>query len=122
MMMQCRLSRRSAFTRRPRARMHTRTARWHPQQVSDDSLTFSGNATTLLRLGPFTVLTDPNFLHRGERAYLGYGLFSKRLTEPALQLDELPGVDAVVLSHMHGDHWDRHARHGLPKHLPILTT
>src|SRR5437764_6043788 len=91
-------------------------------EISLAGLTFIGTATTLLELGPFTVLTDPNFLHRGERAYLGYGLFSKRLTEPALQLDELPGVDAVVLSHMHGDHWDRHARHGLPKHLPILTT
>src|SRR5947208_1202608 len=113
MMMQCRLSRRSAFTRRPRARMHTRTARWHPQQVSDDSLTFIGNATTLLRLGPFTVLTDPNFLHRGELAYLGYGLVSRRRTEPALGIEELPPLDAVVLSHMHGDHWDRRARAGI---------
>jgi L-ascorbate metabolism protein UlaG (beta-lactamase superfamily) len=27
------------------------------------SLTFLGNATTLVRYGGFTVLTDPNFLH-----------------------------------------------------------
>jgi L-ascorbate metabolism protein UlaG (beta-lactamase superfamily) len=53
-------------------------------------LTFVGTATTVLRLGGFTLLTDPNFLHRGQRAYLGYGLTSKRLTEPALQPDELP--------------------------------
>jgi L-ascorbate metabolism protein UlaG (beta-lactamase superfamily) len=38
------------------------------------SLTFIGTATTVLRLGGFTLLTDPNFLHRGQRAYLGYGL------------------------------------------------
>lgn len=50
-----------------------------------DSLTFGGTATTLLRLGAFTVLTDPNFLHRGQRAYLGKGLWSRRLTEPAGQ-------------------------------------
>jgi hypothetical protein len=29
-----------------------------------DSLTFIGTATTLIRLGGFTLLTDPNFLHR----------------------------------------------------------
>ena len=47
-------------------------------------LTFIGTATTLLEIGPFMILTDLNFLHRGERAYLCYGLWSKRLTEPAL--------------------------------------
>jgi len=36
-----------------------------------DSLSFIGTATTLLRLGPFKILTAPNFLHRGQRAYLG---------------------------------------------------
>ena len=30
------------------------------------------------------MLTDPNFLHRGQYAYLGKGLMSRRLTEPAL--------------------------------------
>ena len=86
------------------------------------TLEFIGTATTLLRLGPHTVLTDPNFLHRGQRAYLGKGLFSKRLTEPSLQPGRLPQVDAVVLSHLHGDHFDRVAREGLDHDLPILTT
>jgi L-ascorbate metabolism protein UlaG (beta-lactamase superfamily) len=86
------------------------------------SLTFVGTATTLQRLGPFTVLTDPNFLHRGERAYLGHGLTSRRRTEPALGPDELPPLDAVVLSHLHGDHFDRRARRGLPQSVPIVTT
>jgi L-ascorbate metabolism protein UlaG (beta-lactamase superfamily) len=89
---------------------------------SDCSLTFVGTATMLLRFGPFTLLTDPNFLHRNERAYLGYGLTSKRLTEPALQLTELPALDAVLLSHLHGDHWDRVARRGLDAGLPVLST
>ncbi|GIJ24099.1 MBL fold metallo-hydrolase [Micromonospora lutea] len=85
-------------------------------------VTFVGTATTLLRLGDFTLLTDPNFLHAGQRAYLGYGLFSRRLTNPAVGVDELPDLDAVVLSHMHGDHFDRVARNGLAKTLPIITT
>ncbi|HYO38923.1 MAG TPA: MBL fold metallo-hydrolase [Nocardioidaceae bacterium] len=85
-------------------------------------LTFIGNATVLLRWGPFTVLTDPNFLHAGQRVHLGYGLFSERLLEPAMQVDELPPLDAVVLSHLHGDHWDRIAQRGLDRSLPIITT
>jgi L-ascorbate metabolism protein UlaG (beta-lactamase superfamily) len=87
-----------------------------------DSLTFIGTATTLLRLGAFTVLTDPNFLHRGQRAYLGKGLWSRRLTEPALTPAQLPALDAVVLSHLHGDHWDRVARRELDRTAPVLTT
>jgi L-ascorbate metabolism protein UlaG (beta-lactamase superfamily) len=86
------------------------------------SLEFVGTATTLLRMGPFTVLTDPNFLHRGQRAYLGNGLYSRRLTEPSLQPDDLPPLDAVVLSHLHGDHFDRIARRTLDRELPVLTT
>jgi L-ascorbate metabolism protein UlaG (beta-lactamase superfamily) len=91
-------------------------------ESSDASLTFVGTATTILRLGRFTVLTDPNFLHRGQRAYLGKGLWSRRLTEPAMTVDELPPLSAVVLSHLHGDHFDRVARSGLERTAPIITT
>lgn len=86
------------------------------------SVTFIGTATTLLRLGDFTLLTDPNFLHAGQRAYLGYGLWSKRRTDPALGIDELPDLDGVLLSHLHGDHFDRVARRGLSRDVPIITT
>lgn len=87
-----------------------------------DELTFVGNATTLIRLGSFTLLTDPNFLHRGQRAYLGKGLWSRRLTDPALEPEELPAFDAVVLSHLHGDHFDRVARRRLSRTAPVVTT
>ncbi|MBB5897119.1 MBL fold metallo-hydrolase [Kutzneria kofuensis] len=86
------------------------------------SITFIGTATTLLRLDEFTVLTDPNFLRRGQWAYLGKGLASRRRTEPALQVHELPPLDAVVLSHLHGDHFDRTARRGLDRATPVVTT
>jgi L-ascorbate metabolism protein UlaG (beta-lactamase superfamily) len=90
---------------------------------SDDvTLTFGGTATMLLRIGDFTLLTDPNFLHRGQYAHLGYGLRGKRLTEPALQATQLPALDGILLSHMHGDHWDRIATRSLPKDTPVITT
>ena len=90
--------------------------------ADDVTLTFCGTATMLLRIGAFTLLTDPNFLHRGQRAHLGYGLRSKRLTEPALQPTQLPELDAILLSHMHGDHWDRIATKSLPRATPVVTT
>lgn len=94
----------------------------HGAHLGPPTLEFVGTATTILRLGPFTLLTDPNFLHRGQRAYLGKGLWSKRLTEPSMQPRQLPELDAVVLSHLHGDHFDRVARRGLDRALPVLTT
>jgi L-ascorbate metabolism protein UlaG (beta-lactamase superfamily) len=92
------------------------------ESADDVTMTFGGNATMLLRIGAFTLLTDPNFLHRGQRARLGYGLRAKRLTEPALQPTQLPPLDAILLSHMHGDHWDRIATKTLPKETPVVTT
>jgi L-ascorbate metabolism protein UlaG (beta-lactamase superfamily) len=89
---------------------------------SADTLTFIGNATTLLRVGSFTVLTDPNFIRRGQLAYLGRGLWTRRLTDPAIGIKEVPALDAIVLSHLHGDHWDRVARAGLDRKPPLVTT
>ena len=73
---------------------------------SDDRLTFVGTATVLLRCGGFTILTDPNFLHQGDHAHLGWGLRSRRLTQPAMEIGDLPPLDLIVLSHHHGDHFD----------------
>ncbi|MFG1709953.1 MBL fold metallo-hydrolase [Nonomuraea sp. M3C6] len=86
------------------------------------SLRFIGNATTLIRYNGFTLLTDPNFLRRGQRAYLGYGLSTRRLTDPAVRIADLPPLDAVVLTHLHGDHWDRVTHRGLDRATPIITT
>jgi L-ascorbate metabolism protein UlaG (beta-lactamase superfamily) len=92
-----------------------------PADPATGSVTFIGTATVLLRFGGFTILTDPNFLHQGDHAYLGMGLRSRRLTEPALTIAELPPVDFVVLSHHHGDHFDEIAARELDKDLPIIT-
>jgi L-ascorbate metabolism protein UlaG (beta-lactamase superfamily) len=75
----------------------------------------------LVRYGGFTFLTDPNFLHRGDHAYLGLGLRSRRLTDPALELEDLPALDFVLLSHHHGDHFDQIVAERLPRDLPIIT-
>ncbi|WP_200929816.1 MBL fold metallo-hydrolase [Nostoc piscinale] len=76
----------------------------------------------LLRYAGFTILTDPNFLHQGDHIHLGYGISSTRLTNPALDIEQLPPLDLVVLSHMHEDHFDSIAAAKLDKNLPIITT
>ncbi|MFC3503514.1 MBL fold metallo-hydrolase [Micromonospora krabiensis] len=90
--------------------------------AAQPEVTFIGTATTVLRIGGFTLLTDPNFLHRGQPVYLGKGLWSRRRTDPAMTIAQLPPLDAVVLSHLHGDHFDRVARQELDRELPIVTT
>lgn len=89
---------------------------------SQGSIFFVGTATVILRYAGFTILTDPNFLHAGDHVHLGYGLTSERLTDPAIDIEELPALDFVVLSHYHGDHFDRIAEEKLRKDVPIITT
>lgn len=83
---------------------------------------FVGNATVIIKFAGFTILTDPNFLHAGDHAHLGYGIQAKRLTNPAIELEQLPPIDLVVLSHMHGDHFDQVVKKKLDKALPVITT
>ena len=86
------------------------------------SIYFVGTATVIIRYAGFTILTDPNFLHAGDHAHLGYGLTSERLTEPAMDIEQLPHIDFCILSHYHGDHFDQIVEEKLRKDLPIITT
>jgi L-ascorbate metabolism protein UlaG (beta-lactamase superfamily) len=85
------------------------------------SLMFVGTATVIVEIAGFRFMTDPNFLHQGEHAYLGLGLRSRRLTDPAIELDALPALDFVVLSHHHGDHFDQRVAADLRRDIPIIT-
>ncbi|MCU1233243.1 MAG: L-ascorbate metabolism protein UlaG, beta-lactamase superfamily [Candidatus Solibacter sp.] len=91
-------------------------------ESDEGSIHFVGTATTLIRFGGMTILTDPNFLHRGEQVHIGYGLHSTRLTDPSVSFDELPPVDLVLLSHLHEDHFDKLVQKRLRRDMPIFTT
>lgn len=86
------------------------------------SVFFIGTATVIIRYAGFTILTDPNFLHAGDHVHLGYGLTSQRLTNPAIDIEDLPPIDLCVLSHYHGDHFDQLVEEKLDKTLPVVTT
>ncbi|WP_437622753.1 MBL fold metallo-hydrolase [Sorangium sp. So ce1151] len=56
-----------------------------------------GHATVLLQIDDKIILTDPVFTDT-------VGVIVKRLVEPGLDPEDLPPVDAVLISHMHLDH------------------
>ncbi|MFL6362593.1 MAG: MBL fold metallo-hydrolase [Nitrososphaeraceae archaeon] len=96
----------------------------HPDDLTsltNGSILFIGNATLLIRWAGFTFLTDPTFIHMHEKVNLGPGLYSERLTNPAMEVSDLPPMDFILLSHFHGDHFDQAAIRGLDKTLPIVT-
>jgi L-ascorbate metabolism protein UlaG (beta-lactamase superfamily) len=90
--------------------------------ANEGSIFFIGNATVLIQVAGFTILTDPTFIHKHEQTWLGGGLHTTRLTDPAMELADLPPLDLVLLSHFHGDHFDQVAERDLDRALPIVTT
>lgn len=71
--------------------------------LANPSVTWIGHATLLLRVGGLNILTDPQFSQRASPlAFAG----PMRVVQPALALDELPHIDAVLVSHSHYDHLD----------------
>ncbi|OMP85200.1 hypothetical protein BK809_0003868 [Diplodia seriata] len=86
------------------------------------SLYFVGTATTILEWEGVRLMTDPNFLHAGDHVHLGPGVRGTRVTEPAISLEQLPRIDAVLLSHYHADHFDQVVEATLRRDLPIVTT
>jgi L-ascorbate metabolism protein UlaG (beta-lactamase superfamily) len=95
----------------------------NPNEVPKNAkLFFIGTATTILEWEGLRILTDPNFLHAGDHVHLGPGVSATRQTNPAIDLEELPRIDAVLLSHYHEDHFDRLVEDKLKRSLPIITT
>lgn len=66
-----------------------------------------GHATVLLNLGGLTILTDPVFSHRIGMRLMGHTFGIRRVLPPALEVDHLPTIDVILLSHAHFDHLDR---------------
>ncbi|OQO07462.1 hypothetical protein B0A48_07159 [Cryoendolithus antarcticus] len=93
----------------------------HPTAPSDKtnaSLFFVGTATTVLEWQGIRILTDPNFLHMVSSKSGP----STRVTNPAVDLEDLPNIDLILLSHYHADHFDAKVEASLRRDLPIVTT
>lgn len=73
-------------------------------------VTWIGQASFLIQTGGLNLLTDPVF---SQRASPVQWVGPKRLVPPGVALDELPRIDAVLLSHDHYDHLDVGSVRGL---------
>ncbi|OAL06629.1 Metallo-hydrolase/oxidoreductase [Phaeosphaeriaceae sp. SRC1lsM3a] len=97
----------------------------HPTNTpssTNASLFFVGTATTIIEYAGLRILTDPNFLHAGDHVHLGPGVSATRQTNPAVDLEELPRIDVIFLSHYHEDHFDKEVESKLRRDIPIVTT
>jgi len=87
------------------------------------NIKFIRNATLVLTYGGKKVLMDPMFAPKG--VYPGFpGTPNSHLTNPLVDMPvegkDLVDVDAVLVSHLHLDHWDEYAVQTLPKGINIL--
>ena len=72
-------------------------------RVNGLRVTMVGHATLLIQAAGLNLLTDPVWSTRaGPFGLLG----PKRVTAPGIAWDDLPPIDAVLLSHCHYDHLD----------------
>ena len=78
----------------------------HLVSLEQDTLFKLGHSSVLLSVNKQLILLDPVF---SERASPVQWAGPKRFHQPPISLEELPNIDAVVISHDHYDHLDEHA-------------
>src|SRR5687768_11005399 len=73
------------------------------QLKKENTLTWLGHSTFLIKLNGKTILTDP-FLTDYASPISGFG--PKRYTPPGISISDLPPIDIIIVSHNHYDHCD----------------
>lgn len=79
-----------------------------PELWRDDEITLAwiGHSTVLLNFYGVKILTDPVLFERIGVYFLGMTFGPQRYSAPALELEEIPKPDLILLSHAHMDHMD----------------
>ena len=94
--------------------------RWHAERVK---LTLIRSATLRVEVAGHILLVDPQLDPAGAREAVPNT--PNQRPNPLVDLplpaqEVVTGVDAVLLTHLHGDHWDATARELLPHDLPLF--
>ena len=72
-------------------------------ESNNTRVTFVNHATFLIQTGGFNILTDPVFSERtSPLSFIG----PKRIHKPGIEIDKLPKIDVIIISHDHYDHLD----------------
>ena len=80
-------------------------------------MTWLGHSTMLIEIDGKRVLTDPVWSDRvSPVSWVG----PKRFHEPPLPFEELPAIDAVVISHDHYDHLDKETIRLMRDRVPLF--
>ena len=85
---------------------------------SERTATWIGHCTFLLQFDGLNILTDPHFTSRASPvSFAG----PKRTTPVGLALEDVPKLDAVLISHNHYDHLDFSSVKMVKEHSPDAT-
>ena len=93
-------------------------AKWNDARVT---VAWLGHATVLISFFGVKILTDPVLFPRIGIRLPGFTIGPKRLTAPALEFDELPKIDVVLLSHAHFDHFDLRTLRRFDENTSVIT-
>ncbi len=88
--------------------------------VAGLSAAWLGHSTVLLRLDGLWLLTDPALRDRIGIRVGPLTVGPRRLRRPALEPDDLPPLDAVLISHAHMDHLDLGTLRRLPRTTRVI--
>ena len=79
-----------------------------PEKWKEDEINIAwiGHSTVLINLFGTIILTDPVLFERVGASIFGMTFGPSRFTHPALNVDEIPKPDIILLSHAHMDHMD----------------
>ncbi|PVD53108.1 MBL fold metallo-hydrolase [Terrimonas sp.] len=93
---------------------------YFPQAEDTPEITWFGHSSYLLQVDGVNVLVDPVFSERvspvsyaGSKAFEGSNAFS---------IDDLPGIDIIVITHDHYDHLDYTVIKKLKNYVPLFIT
>jgi L-ascorbate metabolism protein UlaG (beta-lactamase superfamily) len=74
------------------------------ENKSEFTVTWIGHSTLLIQMDGMNILTDPIWSDRCSPVQFAG---PKRHIKPGVKLEELPKIDAIIISHNHYDHLDR---------------